>query len=71
MSKEGETYISPLSGRYASEAELEAKDQVLRQKAAFDKEVSRDRDELRSREKSLDKRQELIERLDDRRHRRQ
>ncbi|MCA9176621.1 MAG: ribonuclease Y [Planctomycetales bacterium] len=43
------------------EAELQAKEDTLRQKTAFDKEVSKDRDELRSRERSLDKRQEIVE----------
>ena len=43
------------------EAELEAKDRVLQQKAAFDQEMARDRDEVRAREKTLDKRQEMVE----------
>ena len=49
------------SANLIREAELKAKEETLRQKAEFDKELSRDRDELRGREKSLDKRQELIE----------
>ena len=53
------------SANRVREAELEIKEKTLQQKAAIEAELNKDRDELRERERSLDKRQELVEQQTD------
>src|SRR4030095_2503677 len=53
------------AGGKVKEAELTIKERELAQKAEMDKTLSRSRDELRDRERTLDKRQELLAQQDD------
>ena len=53
------------SANRVREAELEIKEKTLQQKAAIEAELNKDRDELRERERSLEKRQELVEQQTD------
>ena len=66
--KDAETEVQNILERAAQdvsnrrrEAELEIKEAEIKQKAAADQELFRGREELREKERTLDKRQELLE----------